>query len=54
LGGSEAGLYKTLAGALKIGANFVELPSGFTNFDKQKLAEWDERFEKTPLVKEKP
>ncbi|MFZ5830873.1 MAG: hypothetical protein ACOY3P_12330 [Planctomycetota bacterium] len=45
LGGNEEGLKKTLDAALRMGANFVELPSGFAKFEKPWLAEYDRKLE---------
>lgn len=54
LGGDEADLFKTLDTALKMGANFVELPSGFQRFDRTRLQEYDTRLEQTPLKRPAP
>lgn len=48
LGGPE-GLLTTLEAALKMGANFVELPSGFSAVDEARLAACDARLRGTHL-----
>jgi hypothetical protein len=47
LGGTEAGLLKTLDNALQMGANFVELPSGYQKFSQTKLKEYDTKLRAT-------
>ena len=47
LGGNEAGLLKTLEIALQMGANFVELPSGYQKFSQAKLKEYDAKLRVT-------
>lgn len=49
LGGAQAGLGDTLERTLKMGGNFVELPSGFQHFDADWLEEFDRRLEAMPL-----
>lgn len=49
LGGSQSGLANTLERTLKMGANFVELPSGFQRFDAEWLKTYDEKLEAMPL-----
>lgn len=49
LGGNAAGLFKTLDAALRMGANFVELPSGFQRLDLKQLETYDARLESTPV-----
>jgi hypothetical protein len=46
LGGTAEGLFRTLDAALAMGANFVELPSGFRKFDRRRLQQYDEKLER--------
>lgn len=47
LGNTEAGLYQTLENALSMGANFVELPSGFQKCNPARLKEFDAKLRAT-------
>ena len=47
LGGNEAGLLKTLEITVQMGANFVELPSGYQNFSQAKLKDYDAKLRAT-------
>lgn len=47
LGGNEEGLLKTLDNAFRMGANFVELPSGFQKFNQAKLEKYDAKLRST-------
>lgn len=49
LGGTQAGLGDTLGRALKMGANFAELPAGFQRFHAEWLKAWDEELEAMPF-----
>jgi hypothetical protein len=46
--GGEAGFYSAVANAVGMGANFVEAPSGYTQFDVERLRQADEALEATP------
>ncbi len=49
LGGSTSDLCKVLDSALRMGADFVELPSGFQRLDLNQLEAYDKRLEATPI-----
>jgi hypothetical protein len=50
LGGNEEGLLKTLDNAVRMGANFIELPSGYQKYSQDKIKEYDTKLRATKMA----